>query len=386
LKSKQFQEIYLDNNATTRPLPAVKKAVLEAFENYFGNPSSAHSLGERVRKEISSARDSVASLIGGDPSRLIFTSGGTEANNLVLSSFTKGATSKTKIITSKVEHSSILVMCDHLEYLGFEIIRLPVDSAGLVSVEELKAELKSEVALVSIQWANNETGVVQPINAIGKICRASQVPFHSDAAQAVGKLRIRIPEVPVDFLTLTGHKFHAPQGVGALYSSKHYTICPMLFGGTQENEFRPGTENVSGIIGMGSAAKERNEYLSKHIEMLRNLRDQFEKKVLDLVPNTTINGEQVDRICNTSNLFFEGVDGQALVARLDQEGIYCSQTSACTNQRPESSYVLQAMGLSEDEAFSSVRFSFSIENTFEEIEVAASKIARHCKQLREFWN
>jgi len=381
-----FQEIYLDNNATTRPLPEVRKAMFEVLGGQFGNPSSVHSVGERARQKITLARNSVASLFGGVPSRLIFTSCGTEANNLIFSSATWGRPKPFRIITSQVEHSSILAMCDHLEALGGEVIKLPVNRAGLVDIEGLNAALSEETALVSIQWVNNETGVIQPIQTICKICKSKQVPFHTDAAQAVGKLRINISSLPIDYLSLTGHKFHSPQGVGALYSLCLDTVHPTLFGGTQERGLRPGTENFPGIIGMGVAAQVRYENLSEHIERLEILRDQFEKQVLELVPQVIINGGQADRVCNTSNLFFEGVDGQALVARLDQEGIYCSQSSACTNQRPEPSYVLQAMGLSEEEAYSSLRFSFSIENTFEEIEVATRKISKICKQLREFWH
>ncbi|WP_020676160.1 cysteine desulfurase family protein [Geopsychrobacter electrodiphilus] len=383
---KKFHEIYLDNNATTRSLPEVQDSVMGVLGQSFGNPSSAHSLGGRVRKKISLARDYVALLIGAPPSQLIFTSGGTEANNLVLSSVTRGVAKQARIITSQVEHSSVLDMCDHIETLGVEVIRLPVNGDGLVSVEDFKAALNSKVVLVSIQWVNNETGVTQPIRTIGKICRTAQVPFHTDAAQAVGKLCIDVSNMPIDFLTFTGHKFHSPQGVGALYSSNLGFVRPTLFGGTQEEGLRPGTENVPGIIGMGVAAQIRQTNLLEHFEQLTKLRKQFEKKVLELVPQVKINGGKADRVCNTSNLFFEGVDGQALVARLDQEGIYCSQSSACTNQRPEPSYVLRAMGLSEADAYSSIRFSFSIENTFEEIGIAVDKISKLCKQLRIFKN
>jgi cysteine desulfurase len=236
--------------------------------------------------------------------------------------------------------------------------------------------------LVSIQWVNNETGVIQPIKEILKICKTHKVPLHVDAAQAVGKIPVDVTEIDVDFLTLTGHKFHAPPGVGAVYAKTPKQLRPLIFGGPQELSLRPGTENMPGIVGLGKAAELRKNNFLKVVRKITEIRDLFETKILQTVPNTKINGNIEHRSGNSTNILFEGIDGKALVIRLDQLGIRCSQSSACTNMRPEPSYVLRAMGLSEEEAYSSIRFSFSEQNTLEEVDIVVEAVSRLCKEIR----
>ncbi len=377
-------QIYLDNNATTRPLPEVREAILEALGVGFGNPSSAHSVGDRSREHVRRAREVVADLIGADRSQLVFTSGGTESNNMVLASAVMKSRKDPCVITTTVEHSSMLNMCEYLESQGVHVVYLDVDRKGNLDLKELESSISPNTVLVSIQWVNSETGVIQPIEAIGAICLARNVPFHTDAAQAVGKLQVELSKLPIDFASFTGHKFHGPQGVGALYARRPKALHPMFFGGQQENGLRAGTENVPGIMGLGKAAELRFRRLKELLEGLGSTRDHFERFLLSKVPNASVNGDPQNRICNTTNILFSGIDGQALVARLDQEGIQCSQSSACTNQRPEPSYVLRAMGLSEADAYSSVRFSVSQENSIEEVQMAAAKIVAQCEQLRKF--
>jgi len=384
MSSNHNREVYLDNNATTEPLTEVHSAMLEVLGPGFGNPSSDHSTGDRARNRMFHARESIARLIGADASDIIFTSGGTEANNLVLGSALRSGPTRARVVTTTVEHSSVLRMCEHLEESGVDVVYLPVNRGGLVSMRDVAAAITSDTALVTVQWINNETGVIQPVEQIGALCRERSVPFHTDAAQAVGKIEMNVSELPIDLLTLTAHKFHGPQGTGALYAACRSWLAPMLFGGSQERGLRPGTENVPGIVGMGRAAEVRLGRLATTIEALRKLRDRFEQRALDLVPDVDVNGDREHRVCNTTNLLFGDVDGQALVAQLDQRGIRCSQSSACTSRRPEPSYVLRAMGLSADGAFSSVRFSVSEMNTEEELDWAVEQIADVCEHLRRF--
>jgi cysteine desulfurase len=376
------KEIYLDNNATTQALPMVCEAMVKVIEEGFGNPSSGHATGDRGRMHLEKARASVAELIGADPSNIIFTSSGTEANNMVLMSSRSEARTASQIITTPVEHSSILKTCDHLLEKGADIIYLEVDSSGLVNLQKLESLISDKTSLVSIQWINNETGVIQPIEKISKVCRSKGVPLHTDAAQAVGKIPINLNVVDIDFLTLTGHKFHAPPGVGVVYSKSLKQLRPLMFGGGQEFKLRPGTENLPGIVGIGKAAELKREKFTSNIKKVTALRDCFEEKVLQAIPSTKTNGSLEHRSGNSTNILFHGIDGQALVARLDQLGIRCSQSSACTNMRPEPSYVLRAMGLSEREAYSSIRFSFSELNTLEEVDLAVEAISKLCEKLR----
>ena len=374
-------EIYLDNNATTQPLPQVRAAVLNAMGGAFGNPSSSHAAGGRARSQLHNARSSLASLLGCESTSVVFTSGATEANNTVIRSFSGPGK---RIVSTAVEHSSVFAALDRMEREGTEVVLLPVGRSGLVDPDDLREAIAEKTALVSIQWVNSETGVVQPVEEFGRICSEAGVPFHTDAAQAVGKLPVNLRELPVDFASIAGHKFHAPPGTGAMYLRGSAGLRGLLDGGDQESGLRAGTENVPGIAGMGCAAGIRAGSLPETITWLGRLRDLFESEVKDRCPGVSVNGACALRVCNTANLLFDGVDGQALVARLDQRGVRCSQSSACTNHRPEPSHVLRAMGLSEEEAYASVRFSMSVLNTEEEVAAAAAAVAEVVAAIRAF--
>lgn len=374
-------EIYLDNNATTQPLPEVRAAVLNAMGGGFGNPSSSHSAGDRAREQLRNARSSLASLVLCDPDSIVFTSGATEANNTVIRSYSGPGK---RIVSTAVEHSSVLAALERAEGEGSEVVLLSVGRSGTVDPDDLREAVAGQTALVSIQWVNSETGVVQPVEDFGRICSEAGVPFHTDAAQAIGKLPVNLRELPVDFASVAGHKFHSPPGTGVLYLRGSGELRGLLDGGDQESGMRAGTENVPGIAGMGCAAGLRAGSLLETITRLGKLRDLFESQVMDRCAGVSLNGGRATRVCNTTNLLLDGVDGQALVARLDQRGIRCSQSSACTNRRPEPSHVLRAMGLSEEEAYASVRFSMSVLNSEEEVVAAAAAVAEVVAQVRAF--
>lgn len=375
-------EIYLDNNATTCPAPQVVETVLEFLTSCYGNPSSIHSRGVRAREALAQARERVAFFVGASQEQVLFTSGGTEANNLALNGM--GIAGARHLVTTEAEHSSILNKAHILEKNGTRVTYLSVDSDGKVSVQQLEEVFREPVDMVSIHWVNNETGVMQPVEELGGLCRKHRVLFHVDAAQALGKVPIDFSDLPIDILTFSAHKIHGPQGVGALCFKNIENVCPVLFGGDQERFIRPGTENLPGIAGFAAAATVRQRDFSearKHMEELRNI---FERRLKDTFPELSINGDSFNRVCNTTNICFKGIDGMALMARLDREGVICSQTSACKSSRPEPSHVLLAMGLSEDEAFASVRFSFSVLNTSDEAETAADRVADSYDKLLAF--
>lgn len=383
MESPSATEIYVDNNATTIPLPEVCEAVLESMGANFGNPSSVHEAGERGRAQLRNARAALAQLVGASPENLIFTAGGTESNNLVLLQLLHSSTPP-RLVTTAVEHSSILKTAQYLQTRGVDVVFLSVDSSGLIHLDELEEALQTPASLVSVQWVNNETGVIQPVQQIAESCRKRGTLFHTDAAQALGKVPLDLSQLEADFVTLTAHKIHGPQGVGALFARNKKHLQPLLHGGEQESGLRAGTENLPGIAGMGKAAEIRFQRLNDVITRLEHLRDKFESHITEQLPSVVVNGGDTARVCNTSNLQFTGLDGQALVARLDQDGIRCSQSSACTNQRPEPSYVLKAMGLSESEAYASVRFGFSERNTLEEIQFLVERLTEHCQNLHAF--
>ena len=376
-------EIYLDNNATTKPYKEVVEKVIQVMGAGFGNPSSSHSAGQRARTHIDEARIKLSNLLGCNASKLVFTSSGTESNNMAFYSSYRDNREKCRIITSTVEHSSIRKMCSFLEINGVEIIYLDVSPGGYVDISKLEKLLNEKcVSLVSIQWVNNETGVIQPVKEIGKICRAKGVLFHTDAAQAVGKMDMHLSDMPVDLLSITGHKFNSPQGVGAIYANNKLNLNPVMFGGFQEDHFRPGTENVPGIAGMGKAAEIRKKNMGAFLKKMTVLRDLFDNRVQAAVSCAQINGDISNRICNTTNIRFSGIDGRKLLARLDNVGIRCSQSSACTNSSPDPSFVLLSMGLTPEQAYSSIRFSFSPDNTEEEIETVVSYLNKFCMELK----
>jgi cysteine desulfurase len=377
------KEIYIDNNATTKPYPEVVEIMAKVMGSGFGNPSSSHSAGQRAKGFIDESRIKLSNLLGCNPSNLVFTSSGTESNNMAFYSCYRDAKEKCRIITSTVEHSSIKKMCSHLEINGVEVLYLDADTRGYIDLEKLEKLLNDKcVSLVSVQWVNNETGIIQPVREIGNICRSKKVLFHTDAAQAVGKLEIQLADMPVDFLSLTGHKFNSPQGIGAIYSYNKLDLNPVMFGGFQEDHFRPGTENVPGIAGMGKASEIRKKNLEKFVRNMTEMRDAFDSQILEQVSCAKINGDITNRVCNTTNIQFKGVDGRKLLSRLDSVGVRCSQSSACTNSSPDPSYVLLAMGLTPEQAYSSIRFSFSHDNTMEEIVRVVEYIKKFCKELR----
>jgi cysteine desulfurase len=379
-----IRPIYLDNNATTQPLPEVIEAMELAMGASFGNPSSTHSRGDAARQVLAQARNAVAGLLAVRDDSIVFTSGATEANNLaILSCLTRDQTAR-RIVTTTVEHSSVLKLCEKLEETGVTIVRIPVDSNGIVNLDQLKTALTEDTDLVSVQWVNNETGVIQPIEAIAAITSARQTPLHVDAAQAFGKLEIDLGALPIDFVSVTGHKIHGPQGVGALYVRPGRHVVPLLYGGPQEAGRRAGTENIPGIAGFGRAAEIRKNRFQEVTTYVTQLRDSFEERIRIGLPGISINGGFACRVSGSTNVLFYGIDGQALLAHLDQGGVYCSQSSACTNMRPEPSYVLRAMGLSEEEAYSSVRFSFSELNTLADVEDAATIVIDAAERLRCF--
>ena len=372
-------EVYLDNAASTRPLSIVRDAVVRAMHVGFGNPSSAHGAGRRSRQAVEDARDQVAALVGADRTHVTFTSGGTEANNLMIRQCR--AAGYCRLVTTTVEHPSILGIADALATTGVEVRLLKVDREGNINVDDLAAIAIDSETLVSIQWANNETGVLQPVLEAARLVKSRGGTFHTDAVQSVGKIAIDFANSPIDALTLTGHKIHGPQGVGALVSKPSARLSPLLVGGSQERGKRVGTENYPGIIGFGVAAEHRLATMRTFVRHTRSLRDMFEARLLESLEGVRLNGFGGDRVCTTGNLTIREVDGQALIAQLDSRGIRISQSSACTNMRPEPSHVLRAMGLSEDEAYSSIRYAMSEDSTFEECARAADSIAEVAMRL-----
>lgn len=376
-------EIYLDNNATTHLADSVRATLRAAIEQDFGNPSSAHRSGEKTRRAIVEARDAVSALLGASADDLLFGSGATELNYWVLTHALRQS-KRPHLITTEVEHSCVLETATSLEATGVRVTRLPVEHDGRINIEQLLRTIERGTSLVSIQWVNNETGVIQPIHEIGEICMAMDVPFHCDAAQAIGKIKVDFSESGIDYLTVSAHKMHGPSGIGALCAKNRNALTPLLRGGSQEHGLRPGTENLLGIVGFGAAARERASSFNAACEFTTELRDHFEALILQAVPHVVVNGNIGYRVCNTTNLMFPGLDGAAIVALLDRAGVRCSQSSACTSSRPEPSYVLQAMGLSEEDAFASVRFSFSNRNTLIEAETAAAEVISVVERLSGF--
>ncbi len=372
--------IYLDNNATTALLPEVHGAIQEALLIGPSNPSSAHQAGDAARHVLSIAREAVAELIGASTEHIFFTSSGTEANNWVLHALTRKRPSK--VVITPIEHESIRQKAGFLKAEGVTVHEIPVDDNGLVLLDAADKLVTPDTSLVSIQWVNNETGTIQPISDIAAICRSRGVLFHTDAAQAVGKLQIAVTDIPIDYMTFSGHKFHAPKGIGVTYRRPGTPLSPMLGGGTQESGLRPGTENLLGIAGIGKAAALRRCRMPNICTRLAHLRDRFENAILARCQGVVVNSGNAGRVCNTSNLRFPGVDGQAFMARLNNRGIYCSQSSACTSQIPEPSHVLLAMGLTAEQAFESIRFSFSEQNVPEEVDEAVQVITGTYSELK----
>ena len=376
--------IYLDNNATTKPHPDVLEAMLPFYTELWGNPSSIHHFGAQVTKHVDHARDQVARLIGAQKSsEIIFTSGGTEANNLAIRGALQANPKKRHIVTTQVEHSSVLSLCCELEKEGFEVTTLPVQSSGALHLEELEKAIRSDTALVSIMWANNETGVLFPIEEIAKICEEKKVPFHSDAIQAIGKIPVDLQKTHVSLLTLAGHKLHAPKGVGALYVRRGTQIRAQLVGGSQERSRRAGTENVAGIIGLGTACELSQKRLAQNDCRISELRDSFETHLKDKFGFVQINGKEGARLPNTSSVSFEGLDAETICLLLNEEGISVSTGSACSAGSLDPSHVLKAMGFSQKRSKGTARFSLSFETTTEEVNQTITILEKVLRRLKK---
>ena len=376
-----MKAVYLDNNATTPVDPKVLEAMLPFLGEHYGNPSSLHRFGRVVRKAIEEAREQVAELLGAHPDEVIFTSGGTEGDNAALRGVLEALPDKRHVVTTRVEHPAVLNLCRYLEGRGYEVTYLSVDRLGRLDLEELRASLREDTALVSIMLANNETGVIFPLAEVAEIVKERGVVLHCDAVQAVGKMPIDLRSLPVDLLAISGHKFHGPKGVGALYVRRGTPWIPLIIGGHHESGRRAGTENAASIVGMGKAAELAREEL-RHVDEVRSLRDKLERGILERVPRVLLNGDPHRRLPNTSNLCFEGVEGEALLLRLDEVGIAVSAGSACSSGSGEPSHVLKAMGVPEPAIHGAIRFSLSRFTTEEEVDYVLQELPAVVEELR----
>jgi cysteine desulfurase len=374
--------IYLDNNATTQLDPAVIEEMLPFLTKYYGNPSSGYGFAATARKAINLARERLAGLLGCEPTEIVFTSGGTESNNAVINSALQLAR-REHVVTSAVEHSAVLRPCQDLAKRGSDVTFLGVDKHGNLDLTELEAAIRPETALVSIMWANNETGIVFPIEKIAQICRQKGALFHTDAVQATGKLPMHLPDTAINFLSLSAHKFHGPKGVGALYVNRRTRLSPLIAGGGQENGRRGGTENVASIVGLGKAAELSRKYLAEGNCNIRSMRDRFEESVLEAVSGASVNGAGAARLPNTSSLSFEGIESSAALFLLDRQGLCCSAGSACRTGSQEASHALRAMYPGSDGARRSLRFSLGRFNTDAEIDSAIELLPKVIEKLRQ---
>lgn len=374
--------IYFDNNATTSVSPRVFEAMVPYLTEFYGNPSSAYGFGRRVRTAIEQAREQVAALLGCEAREVVFTSCGTESDNAALASALH-VTGGRHVVVSAVEHSAVKNHAEALERQGYGVTWIPVSPDGLIDPAAVEAALRPDTALVSIMWANNETGVLSPVEEIAARCAARGVAFHTDAVQVPGKLPIRVKEAKIDYLSLSGHKLHAPKGVGALYVRRRAKFLPYLIGGHQETGRRGGTENVASIVGLGEAAAQALEHLDEEQTRVRALRDTFENGVLAAIPGTTVNGHREKRLPNTSNLAFPGVAAEQVLALLDRHQVCASAGSACTAGTMEPSHVLSAMGVPRERALGSVRFSFSRTNTEAEVQQVLGLLPGLIRQLQD---
>jgi len=374
--------LYLDNNATTRVAPQVLDAMLPYLTQWYGNPSSVHRFGQRSRQGLEEARAQMAQLIGCSDQELIFTSGGTEAINTAIRGALATRAPRRKIVVSTVEHSATRQLCRELAMNGIEIVEIGVDRAGALDMNHLRSFVDDQVALVSIMWANNETGVLFPVEQIAAICRERSVPFHCDGVQAAGKIRVDVRAVGVDLMSLAAHKFHGPKGTGALYVRRGVRLQPLMIGGAQERQKRGGTENVAGIVGMGKAAELAGAALGQMREVAA-LRDRLEREILTTIQGTYVNGCMDMRLPNTTNIAFARLEADAILLLLSERGICASAGAACSSGSLEPSHVLRAMGIDERIAHGAVRFSLSRYTTAAEISHTIEGLAGVIQRLRE---
>ena len=380
--------IYVDNNATTQVAPEVLEEMLPYFNEYYGNPSSMHTFGGMVEHKIFEARERLAKLLGASPDEIIFTSCGTESDSTAIRAAILSNPDKKHIVTSRVEHPAVKNLYEYLSKNGYRVTFVPVDRKGRLDLDYLYKNLGEDTAIVSIMWANNESGVIFPIEEIGEVLKEKGIVFHTDAVQAVGKIPMDLKNVDVDMLSLSGHKFHGPKGVGALYVRKGTKYSPFLIGGHQEKGRRGGTENVASIIGLGKASELAAANLSDENTRVKRLRDKLETELVNRIPNAMINGDRENRLPNTTSMAFEYVEGEAILLLMDEFGICASSGSACTSGSLEPSHVLRAMGVPFTAAHGSIRFSLSIYNTEEEIDFIIEKLPPIIERLRElspFW-
>ncbi len=376
-----MRRAYLDNNATTPVLPEVLAAMQPFFLEEFGNASSIHHHGQHARAAVEQARENVAQLVGARSSEIVFTSGGTEADNLAIFGLVKPGD---HVITSTIEHHAVLNTCKRLEEMGCEATYVPVDDQALVDPDDVKQALRPNTKLISIMAANNETGVVQRLTDIGRVAAEADVYFHADAVQAAGKIPINIPEWKCDLLSISGHKIHAPQGIGALYVRKGTLLQPLFYGGRHERSRRAGTENVPGIVALGKAAEIAYRGLSDgSVSRIAELRDRIEKFVTNSIELIGVNSGGAPRVPNTSNIYFDCIEGEAMVIALDLKGVAVSTGAACSSGAIEPSHVLTAMGLSADRARASIRFSLGKQNTSEDVDLLLTMLPEVVNRLRE---
>jgi cysteine desulfurase len=376
-----MHRVYLDNNATTPVLPEVFAAMQPFFGEQFGNASSIHHHGQHTRAAVEDARESVAALLGCRSSEIVFTSGGTEADNLAIAGLVSAGD---HVITSSIEHHAVLLACKHLEELGAEVTVLPVDGRSLVDPDDLQHALRPNTKLISIMMANNETGVLQAVEEIGKIAAEAGVCFHTDAVQAAAKVEIDVTRIGCHALSISGHKIHAPQGIGALYVRKGIKIRPLFYGGRHERSRRAGTENVPGIVALGKAAQLAKEALDRgDVKKMAAMRDRLQQGILAQVEDAGVNGDNATRVPNTTNIHFDHIDGEAMVIALDLKGVAVSTGAACSSGAIEPSHVLVAMGLRPDQARASIRFSLGKQTVPEDIDVALALVPEVVARLRE---
>ena len=384
-----MKTIYLDNNATTQVAEEVLDAMLPYFRDLYGNPSSMHTFGGQVGRKIREAREQAAALIGAGPEEIIFTSCGTESDNAAIRSALAAHPDRRHVLTSRVEHPAVKSLCNHLSRQGYRITELPVDKDGILDMTQYERALTPDTAVVSLMWANNETGVLFPVEKAAELAKERGILFHTDAVQAVGKIPINMKATSIDMLSISGHKLHAPKGIGIFYVRKGTRFSPFLIGGHQENGRRGGTENTPGIIGLGKACELAARNMDTENRMVPRLRDKLEAEILTRIPNSRVNGTRLYRLPNTTNISFGFIEGEAILLLMDDYGICASSGSACTSGSLQPSHVLRAMGVPFTMAHGSIRFSLSIYNSEEEIDFVIEKLPSIIERLRSmspYWN
>ena len=378
-----MKRVYFDCNATTAVEPAVVEAMLPYLSGEFGNASSIHGFGQRARGAVETAREQVASLLGARAQEIVFTSGGTEADNLAIFGCVAAAKRPAHVITSAIEHHAVLNACQKLERDGVAVTYVAVGADGIVDAEEIRRALRAETVLISVMHANNELGTIQPIEEIGEIAREAGVAFHTDAVQSAGKLPLDVTRLGVDLLSLSAHKIYGPKGIGALYVKTGTRLEPMFYGGHHERDRRPGTENVAAIVGLGRAAESARALLDESATRISAMRDRLEETILETIPHCRVNGDRSRRVANTTNITFAGAEAESLVIALDLRGVACATGAACSSGAVEPSHVLTAIGLTPEQGRSSIRFSLGRNTVEAEIDFAVNAVRAAVEKLRE---